>query len=141
MYTLKALDALVAELPDHEWFGPGADTAGIIETVRDAAQEQGCTSFSIFSIPDPVFPVYHGQKKRVHTEQLFDGPKFVLSCTHHVEVASAHWSTLEAKGREKFLKTIMDIVAIKGRTNPGDFEIFTVKGDGSREYIERGAVS
>jgi len=139
MKSFKVDDAWVVEFDDFEWFGVD-DTARarLAIDARTAAKENKCQSVSVFSIADALFPVHHTGRKRVHTEQIDTGVAFVMTCTHHVEIPRDHWEGLDDAGQAKLMKRVLDIVEIKGRTNPGRYEIFVPKGDGTNQYLERG---
>jgi hypothetical protein len=140
MRSFKADEAWVVEADDHEWFGQPEDVrAAIVTMTRDAAKAEKCTSFAIFSVPDPIFPVYgHSIKKRVHSEQIDTGASFHLSCTHHAEIPRDHWEAISDVAQSKLLKRLHDILSIKGATNPGRYEIYIPNGDGTNTYLERG---
>ena len=139
MKTFKALDVWVAELDDHVWHGHTEEQrTEFLAWMREAARSNQCASFSVFSIPDPIFPVHHDKKKRVHNEQLLTGSSWRLWCTHHVEIAPEHWQGKDEAGRKKMLTTIRDVLEIKGRTNPGRYVIYVPNGDGTDTLVEQG---
>lgn len=140
--SFKTDDAWVVEYDDHEWFGVSEEVRGEqVQFARDMAKAAKCTSFAIFSIPDPIFPVYgHSIRKRVYTEQIDTGASFHLSCTHHAEIPREHWDAISEEAKAKLLKRLRDILAIKGSTNPGRYEIYVPNGDGTNTYLERGKI-
>lgn len=142
MKDFKADTAWVVEMTDFEWFSIDDDgRAALIAKARTNGREAGCDSIAIFAIPDPIFPVYGiTVKKRVHNEQLATGKAWGISCVHVIDLVPAIWAELDEPGRLKLLKNIREVVNIKGRTNPGRYEIVLPNGDGSLTYVERGKV-
>lgn len=133
----------MVEMTDVEWFSISDEQrAELIVRYRDKALKDTCNVLSIFAIPDPIFPI-HGitVRKRVHNEKLInDGKAWGLTCTHHAELVPRVWTTMDEAAQKRTLKTIRDVLAIKGNTNPGRYEILLPNGDGTNTVVERGRV-
>lgn len=142
MKTFKAEQSWVVEVSDHEWFADdGANQMNILTAARENAKRADCTNISVFVDPDPMFPVYGvDRRKRVHNEQIGQGTKWVIGCTHHVDFTLSWWSEAGEKARARAIGDVKKVLEIKGRTNPGRYEIRVPNGLGGFTYIERGTV-
>lgn len=143
MKTFKSQQNWIVEVGDDAWFALSAEQREeLLTTIRTEALKENCNSVTIFANPDPVLPV-HGidRRTKVHGEKLgSETEPYTTALTYHAELVPEIWLGMEDREQRTLLKEIRDGLALKGRRNPGRYEVFFINSNGVKNYVERGRV-
>jgi hypothetical protein len=137
--SFKAGEAWIVELHENEWYLDKPDARyRRIQEVKQAARVEGCSSFSVFVTPDPIFPITEKTTRhRVHGENfpLNAKVKFEIRCDYRADIPLDIWGDTPEHLRSKLVTEARDALNACGVHQPGHYVILV-----GSTCLERGRV-